>query len=55
LDIACFPPNESERNARINALADDLRELGFEKVDSVYLITTPHEGVHPVIEKTAAV
>jgi hypothetical protein len=55
LDTACFPPDESERNARINALADDLRELGFEKVDSVYLITTPHEGVHPVIEKTAAV
>ena len=50
-DTSCSSLFEGERDARIKALADALHRMRFPVVDSVYLITTPHEGVHPVKEE----
>ncbi len=50
LDTECSPLDETERKDQIRALSEDIRTLQF-FVDSVYLIATPHEGIHIVKER----
>lgn len=50
LDTQCSPLQESERNYQIQNLCAELRTIKY-LVDSVYLITTPHEGIHIVIDQ----
>lgn len=47
LDTECSPLDESDRKTQIRELSEDIRTLNF-RVDSVYLIATPHEGIHIV-------
>jgi hypothetical protein len=47
-DTSCSSLFEGERGRQIKALVETLRLMRFCVVDSVYLITTPHEGVHSV-------
>jgi hypothetical protein len=50
LDTICSPLKESERIAQISSLSRQIESLPF-RVDSVYLIATPHAGIHAVIER----
>jgi hypothetical protein len=50
LDTICSPLKESECIAQIRSLSRQLEGLPF-RVDSVYLIATPHEGIHALIER----
>lgn len=50
LDTECSPLDGSERKAQIRALSEDIRTLQF-RVDSVYLIATPHEGIYIIKEQ----
>lgn len=50
LDTKCSPLDELERLRKIENLVDSIRTISF-RVDSVYLIATPHEGIYPVIEQ----
>ncbi len=50
LDTKCSPLDGSERLKQIETLADSIRNICF-RVDSAYLIATPHERIYPVIEQ----
>ncbi len=50
LDTECSPLEKSERLSQISSLSADISKIEF-LVDSVYLIATPHEGIHIVIEQ----
>jgi hypothetical protein len=50
LDTECSPLDESERKTQIRALSEDIQPLDF-RVDSVFLIATPHEGIHIIKEQ----
>mgnify|MGYP001198257680 CR=1 FL=1 len=50
MSTECSPLDKIHRLVQIDALLDDIRKISF-KSNSVYLITTPHEGVYTVFEQ----
>ena len=53
LDTSNSPLNNRDRLAEIEMMVEVMRTIEYQ-VGSVYLITTPHEGVFPVIEEMHA-
>lgn len=49
VDTECSPLDNGKRQSQLDLLAHDIRSINF-RVDSIYLIATPHEGVYPVKE-----